>query len=108
MFSFCLSPGLSLILMIIAAWMVINQQLDVGAIVAVLNLSLRFFKQVQNVASHIMPVSYTHLDVYKRQEYVRLGERFVYGDCKNTFVVTKILGIDLIEVTSLLSGQRCV
>ena len=40
--------------MIIAAWMVINKQLDVGAIVAVLNLSLRFFKQVQNVASHIM------------------------------------------------------
>ena len=54
MFSFCLSQGLSLILMIIAAWMVINKQLDVGAIVAVLNLSLRFFKQVQNVASHIM------------------------------------------------------
>ena len=38
-------------------------------------------------------------------EYVRLGERFVYGDCKNTFVVTKILGIDLIELTSLLTGQ---
>ncbi|MFR1036796.1 MAG: pyruvate kinase [Acutalibacteraceae bacterium] len=38
-------------------------------------------------------------------KYVRLGERFVYGDCKNTFVVTKILDIDLIEVTSLLSGQ---
>ena len=54
MFSFCLSQGLSLILMIIVAWMVINKQLDVGAIVAVLNLSLRFFKQVQNVASHIM------------------------------------------------------
>ncbi len=34
MFSFCLSQGLSLILMIIAAWMVINKQLDVGAIVA--------------------------------------------------------------------------
>lgn len=29
----------------------------------------------------------------------------MYGDCKNTFVVTKILDIDLIEVTSLLSGQ---
>ena len=31
----------------------------------------------------IQPVSYTHLDVYKRQPYTRLSTRFVMGMARN-------------------------
>lgn len=54
LFSFCLSQAMSLILMIISAWMVINGHMDVGAIVAILNLSIRYFKQIQNIAVHVI------------------------------------------------------
>ena len=30
-----------------------------------------------NIRNHVIPVSYTHLDVYKRQGYVFVGEKVV-------------------------------
>lgn len=63
LFSFCLSQAMSMILMIVAAGMVIQNKLDLGAIVAILNLSVRFFQQIQNMAEHvIMPLSVSKIN----------------------------------------------
>lgn len=63
LFSYCLSQAMSMILMVVSAGMAIQGKLDVGAVVAILNLSIRFFQQIQNVASHIiMPLSVSSIN----------------------------------------------
>ena len=64
---------------------------------------------------YLLPVSYTHLDVYKRQRYSRLiccmAARYSFSPCKISLVLTSrvvLISDGLPFVCQTVSGKHCI